>query len=65
MVNNIKINLKNLMPYIKKILNWLYELDFVTEERDKWWTAVKTVMNFPVHKVIEISWLAEKLSACQ
>jgi hypothetical protein len=27
--------LKNLRSYVKKILNWLRDLDFVAEDRDK------------------------------
>jgi len=35
MGNNIKITLKHLRSYIKKILNWLRELDLMAEDRDK------------------------------
>jgi len=61
MGNNININLKNFSSYIKKILNWLCDLDFVAEDRDKRCAVVNRVMNCPVHKVIRISRLAEKL----
>jgi hypothetical protein len=49
------INLKNLRSYIKKILNWLRDLDFVAEDRERGWAVVNEVMNCPVHKVIGIS----------
>jgi len=52
---NIKVTLKNLRSYIKKTLNLLRDLDFVAEDRDKWWAVVNRVMNCPVHKVIGIS----------
>ena len=50
-----KLILKNLKSFIKKILNWLGDLDFVAEDRDKWWAVVNTVMTCPVHKVIGTS----------
>ena len=31
----LELILKNLRYYIKKILNWLRDLDFVAEDRDK------------------------------
>jgi hypothetical protein len=63
MGKNINIYLKEFK--IKKILNWLLDLDFMAEDRDKWSAVVDMVMNCLVHKVIGISLLAEKLSACQ
>jgi len=55
MGNRIKINIKNLRSYIRKILNCLHDLDFVAEDRDKLWAVVNRVMNCPVQKVIGIS----------
>jgi len=49
MGNSIKINIKNLRSYIRKILNWLHDLDFVAEDRDRWWAVVNRVMNCLVH----------------
>jgi len=46
--------LNNLKSYIKKILNWLRDLDFMTEDRDKRWAVVNMVMNCLVNKVIRI-----------
>ena len=47
--------LNNLRSYIKKILNWLCDFYFVTEDRDKRWAVVNMVVNCPVNKVIRIS----------
>jgi hypothetical protein len=37
----------------------------LAEERDNWHAVVNRAMNCPVHKVIRIYWLAEKLSDFQ
>jgi hypothetical protein len=50
----LKLILKNLRSCIKKILNWLCDLGFVAENRDKWRAVVNRVMNYPVRRVIEI-----------
>jgi hypothetical protein len=50
----LKLILKNLRFFIKKILNWLRDMEFVAEERDMWRAVVNMVMNSPVHKVIGV-----------
>jgi len=37
----------------------------LAEGRDKWRAVVNTVMNIWVHKIWEISWIAEELLAAQ
>jgi len=37
----------------------------VPQDRDRWHPLVNTVMNLPVHKMWEISWLAAELLASQ
>jgi hypothetical protein len=55
MGNNINNNLKNLISYIKKILNCLRDLDFVAEDIDNRKAVLNKAMNCQVHKVIRIS----------